>query len=186
MGFNIFKKRTPEVQTVEVEKVVEKVVEKLVEVPSRFTFAHDDEVVVNKFFFNPTHDVHPSDLYAGSIFECGSVEYENGSRLYPIFKMPDVLPRTCLVSAKKIICVGSIITDDDEIKSICPSFSGESMDEVLTLLNMDRFSEETHVTVMDRTNVISSEAINGDIDYHTFTTSVNISNNISWVTEFDH
>ena len=182
MGFNLFKKRAPEVQTIEVEKIVEKTVN--VPVPSRFTFAHDEEVRVNKFIFNNTLDTKAIELMSNDKFVSFGVARPNGVTLYPVFRMPKNAATTRMTSPTRIICIGELLVDNDNaIVSVIASYAGMTMAEIMEIEGVDMITEDTMTTRMVRSgHIISDKAIEGDIDYQVFCDSTSIAHDLYWIT----
>ena len=184
MGLNLFKKRTtPEPEVI--EKIIEKVVEVPVEVekPSRFTFAYDDTVVVKRFNFIGDVTTKCADLLEGTVFAHPILDNDN--ILYYIFKLPNVLPSTRLVTPKKISCLGSIIVDryTNEIKGVTSDFVGTTLDNFISIgaISADVFTEESGVIVMNKEDVISETVNCDDIDYNTFVQSIIVENRLDSV-----
>lgn len=181
----LFKKRAPEIQTIEVEKIVEKEVEKIVEVPvkSRFTFAHDKEIVALTFKFNHKCDTKAADLSANDKFVCFGITKEDGNILYPVFRMPMSVATTRMTSASRINCIGIIGTDNkNTIIDVNSMYAGLTMEQIMHLFDHLSFNGDRMVTVLTKdNNVFISTEIEGEMDYQTFCNYVQISHNIYWI-----
>ena len=181
MGFNCFKKHRRE----PIVKIEEKIVEKLVEVPvpSRFKFAHDVISVVN-YSLNTTEKTKYSDITADTVFISNEISFteDTGNSFYPVFIMPNALPKTRLVTGKKVICVGTIVVDtNDNIKAITDEFTGESLEYIAATLNLVELNEMSDVTIMNMNDVIHSNVIDGDIDLETFERFILLKNNLKLI-----
>ena len=80
--------------------------------------------------------------------------------------MPEKLPKTGIISPKKIICIGSIVTNaDGEIIGFNSNVAGSSWEEVVGT----RPDGSEGVCVATYNNIIESYEIEGGIDLDTFT-----------------
>ena len=168
MGFNFFKKNNK-------QKEPEKVY-------SRFTFAHDDDDIdVERFFINFAKTTQYSEISADTVFICEDIyDLYCNEYITPIFKMPKSLPITKLVSSKKVICIGAIITNEDDlIYSISNKFTGMSLEDVVAEINEnDDLTETSEVTIMNMSDVIRTEVIDGQIDFGTLSRYVTLKNTL--------
>lgn len=187
MGFLFNRKKTaPEPEVIEKVEVVEK------EVYSRFTFAHDEDLVVKSFKFKNDSTAQYSDLCAGTVFTPKAiVNAVDGKLIYYIFRLPNELPATRLVTPKKVLCLGVVVVNDctGEIEDIIHNdWVGVSLECFINqgLFNATDFTMDSNVIVMNRANVIE-EVTNVDelIDYDTFVRSVVIEASLESVTEDD-
>ena len=181
----LFKKRVPEIQTIEVEKIVEKEVEKIVEVPvkSRFTFVHDEEIGAVTFNFNHKCETKATDLSANDKFVCFGITEPNGCILYPVFRMPMTIATTRMTAASRINCIGVIGTDpENTIIDVNSMYAGLTMEQIMHLFDNLSFNCDSMVTVLTKdSDVFTSTKIEGEIDYQTFCSSIQISHNIYWI-----
>lgn len=187
--FNLFKKHKitePEIKIVEKEVKVEVPVE--VRIPSRFTFAHDENINVKKYYLKNDVSVKFADIKAEELFICkdlaesmvkNETEFVSTKEMYFVFKMPAILPTTKLISPKKVICVGHIVVDKTTME-LC-SIHSEGVG--LTLADfMADISEEAEFIIMKRESAISDEIIEGNIDYVTFRQSMFVKHGLYFVT----
>jgi hypothetical protein len=161
---------------------LEEIPEKIVEVPvkSRFTFAHDNnEIIVCNDYLRTTITSTYEHLSENKkfIIYCKDV---CGVKVYPVFKMPKSLPITRLISRKKVMCIGSLVVDDNSmICNISDEFIGWSLEEVAEELSWNAINNDTPVVVMNRDDVITSEIINDQIDFDTFEKYIILKNTLA-------
>lgn len=171
--FNPFKKQ----KKIEPEVVYET---KEVKVYSRLKFAHNpSEIHVLKFFFIPKVETKLSDVLVNKVFMYRGIAADDTPTIeYPIFKMPNKLPASKLVSNKKINCIGAIIVDDctHEIKGLSSKFSGMSLEDINEITWGATFDENTLVTLMSYDNTIQLEVVDGDVDIETYDRSITLNN----------
>ena len=168
---NLFKKK-PQVQ------IVEKPVEKIVEtpMPSRFTFAHNKDLKVSKYTICIEDNHIPyCQLSENEKFICGRVNDKDlGNNLYPVFVMPETLPKTTVITPKKVICIGTFCVDKNtnQIVSTTPKFNGMSLDDLVNkgLLEEYSYSDGTGFKTYQTkyASIVSGTIVDGDIDLGTF------------------
>ena len=178
MGLNLFKRKqvaTPEPEVI--EKIKEVFVEKEVPVYSKFTFAHDNNVILNKYYLNIEKQVRYADLADCDEFAIKSETASNiddGLSVYFTFKMPDVIPATKLVTPKKVLCTGSmVICEDSEIIEVNNQHVCDSLEEMVNAGVIEAIPVENTCVICLEDDVITKKLIEDDkVDYFTFVTSV--------------
>ena len=159
---------------------------KEVPVHSRFTFAHDPKgIEVKKYYLNTDIElIKPRDIQPEQIFivKTDNNYFYNNKRVYHVFKMPSILPKTKLISLNKIICIGSIVTDNElEILYTTPIYAGQSLLELYItdpichiILNNEACCS---ITTSD---IFKTTTITDDIDLNTFSQFICLYNELPW------
>lgn len=178
---NLFKKREPEIQTIEVEKIVEKEVKVEVPVTSRLTFAHNDDIGAAKFIFNDTRDTKAIDLTAGERFIFFGHD-EGGKIAYPVFQMPNRIASTRMTSPSRIICVGMVgVAPDNTVLEVNSLYAGLTMAELASGFGCESINANSMVTLLNYGSTFTDKEIEGDITYQAFCNFIEISHNIYWL-----
>lgn len=182
MGCNFFKRRKSNNHKEDsVQEQSQIIAEK---VYSRFTFAHNnDDIFVIRYYLDDSGKSAYTEISEDTVFISGDIFMINSdnSMIIPVFKTPKNLPKTRLVTGKKVICIGSLIINDstDEIIGLSNNFTGMSLEDIVNDISIQPLNETSEITVMDRNNVIVEEVISGDIDIDTFEKSVTLKNTIN-------
>ena len=160
---------------------------KEVPVYSRFTFAHDNvSIPVKKYFINKNVDMAGlQDIEANQIFMLNDIsiigntyKYIGNNKFdfmdepiyfYPIFRMPEELPKTKLISINKIMCIGTIITNiDGEILYTSSHISGLSLSKIYEKYSIHNELTTSRFYSIMKPEIFKYEVVDGPIDLNTF------------------
>lgn len=163
--FALFKKKPPKVEYVEKQVPVY--------VKSKFEFAHNDVPVFRYILKQLENSCYFKDLTVNMIFMYKYIRNFKNEKMYPIFKMPTTLPTTKSVSNNRIVCIGTIIIDDDNnIISVCKLCSGWSLARVAVECEFELPTKNTIVVPLTLKDNIQTTEISGTIDLDIFKNSI--------------